>query len=275
MKGRIHITGWIFVFSGIFLLEACRTTRSIKKAIEPKAMPTVINNQSAEDSLKIIQQTLDQMTTRRIDYRTFSAKIKVDVTTADGKQPDITAVVRMIKDSAIWVSLSATFLNIEVYRALITPNQVILLNKQQKEVQYRTLDYLQEVTQIPFDFTTIQNLLIGNPVYFNNNISTYKQYENLIMLSVIGEHFKNLLSITPDKFLLVRSKLDDVDLSRNRTADITYDDYENQNAVYFSTSRHIVISEKNQIDIKLNYKQYEFNKDLSVNFNVPKNYKVK
>lgn len=275
MKLRFPFTGLAWLLAGLFLLHSCRTTRQIKKAIEPKALPTVINNQSTEDSLKIIQQTLDQLNTHRIDYRSFSAKIKVDVTTADGKQPDITAVVRMIKDSAIWVSLSATFLNIEVYRALITPTQVILLNKQQKEVQYRTLDYLQEVTQIPFNFKTIQDLLIGNPVYFTNNISTYKQYENLIMLSVIGEHFKNLLSLTPDKFLVVRSKLDDVDLSRNRTADITYDDYENQNAVYFSTSRHIVISEKNQIDIKLNYKQYEFNKDLSVGFNVPKNYKVK
>ncbi len=63
------------------------------------------------------------------------------------------------------MSLSATFLNIEVYRVLIMKDSVILLNKQQKEVQFRSLDYLQEVIQIPFDYKTIEDLLIGNPVF--------------------------------------------------------------------------------------------------------------
>ena len=70
----------------------------------------------------------------------------------------------------------------------------------------------------------------------------------------------------------MHSKLDDIDIARNRTADLTYGDYENKAGFNFSTYREITVSEKNKLDIQLNFKQYEFNKVLSVSFNIPKNY---
>lgn len=267
---------FLYLFIALLLvMVSCRPTRQIKQAIGPKETPVMIPVNNTIDSVAEIKKVMSQMDSNRIDYRTFSAKIKVEVTDSKGKQPDLSVVVRMIKDSAIWMSLSATFLNIEVYRVFITPNQVILLDKQAKEVQYRTLDYLQEVTAIPFDFQTLQNLLVGNPVFFDQNVTSYRQFDNYILLTSVGEYFKNLLTLTPDRHLVIRSKLDDVDLSRNRTADITYDDYSNSSGLNFSTSRRIQVSEKNKIDIRMNFKQFEFNKDLSVAFNVPKNYKRK
>ena len=70
-------------------------------------------------------------------------------------------------------------------------------------------------------------------------------------------------------------KMDDVDFSRNRTADIIYEGYQNNTGLNFSTLRKITASEKNKIDIKLEFKQYEFDKDVPVSLTVPKNYKVK
>ncbi len=267
------------VFIGIVFLNvlfiSCRTTRHINKVIAPKDTTNILSNRSAEDSIRLVNASLETFRSHHIDFKTFSAKIKVEVTGTKGKQPDITAVVRIIKDSAIWMSLSATFLNIEVYRVLITKDSVILLNKQAKEVQYRSLDYLQEVTEIPFDYKTVQNLLVGNPVFYNDSINSWRQYENFILISSVGKYFKNLLTLSLDNKLLLHSKMDDVDLARNRTADITYDEYEIKNGIYFSTNRRISASEKNKIDIRLNFKQYEFNKELSVSFSIPKNYKRK
>ena len=90
-----------------------------------------------------------------------------------------------------------------------------------------------------------------------------------------GQFFKHLLTLSSSTYLLTHSKLDDVDINRNRTADITYSGFENKNGVNFSTYREITISEKNKVDIQLNFKQYEFNKELSVFLNIPKNYKRK
>lgn len=269
---KYFLIAFIILFA---VSTGCKTTRQINKVIAPKDSSAINTHNSTEDSLRLIKATLDAFKSHTIDFQTFSAKIKVEVSDNNGKQPDITAVVRIIKDSAIWMSLSATFLNIEVYRVLITKDSVILLNKQAKEVQYRSLDYLQNVTEIPFDFQTIQDLLVGNPVFYNDSISSFKQDERFILLSSVGADFKNLITLSKENKLLLHSKMDDIDMARNRTADITYEDYENKSGLFFSTSRQISASEKNKIDIGLNFKQYEFNKELSVAFAIPRNYKRK
>lgn len=265
----------------LFINSSCKSTKQIYKVIEPKDNAVLIVPVAQADSLDSslaannISQIHGYLDKNHIDFKTFSAKIKVDVEDSKGKQPDITATLRMIKDSAIWMSLSATFLNIEVYRVYITMDSVVLMNKQEKEVQYRSLDYLQEVTRIPFDFKTLQDLLVGNPVFFNPDNAAVKKTDNLILLSSVNEFFKTLITLSAETDLMRHSKLDDVDVFRNRTANITYEDYLPTPDFPFATKRHISISEKNKIDIKLNFKQFEFNKELSVAFSVPKNYKEK
>ncbi len=266
---------WTAVFFTIlfFLVTGCKTVKQINKAIAPKdTSNVVIIDQSKLDSVMMIKRTIENLNRNYIDFKTFNAKIKVQYQDSRGKNQDLTAIVRIMKDSAIWISLTASLLNIEVYRVLIKKDSVILLNKLDKEVQYRSLDYLQEVTEIPFDYKTLQDLLIGNPVFVDSNIVYYKQTDNQILFSMVGSYFKNLLTLSSDNFYLTHSKLDDVDIARSRTADLTYADYENKYGVNFSTYREITVSEKNRLDIRLNYKQYEFNKELSVSFNIPKNY---
>lgn len=265
-------TGFV-LFMVVYMNYSCKTVKQINKAIAPKdTSAVVIIDQSKADSILMIKRTMDNLKHNYIDFKTFSAKIKVDYQDNKGKQPDVTAIVRIIKDSAIWISLTASLLNIEIYRVLIKQDSVILLNKRDKEVQYRSLDYLQEVTQIPFDYKTLENLLIGNPVFIDSNIVYYKKTDNQILFSMVGNYFKNLLTLSSDNYFLTHSKLDDVDITRSRTADLTYADYENRTGYNFSTYREITVSEKNKLDIRLNYKQYEFNKELSVSFNIPKNY---
>ncbi len=254
--------------------QSCRTTKKINQAIAPKDTTAVaIVNTSAADSVKMVHEIIQKLQSHYIDYKTFNAKIKVEYEDNKGKLPDLTAVVRIYKDSAIWISISATILNLEVYRLLITKDSVTLMNIRDKEVQYRSIDYLQEVTQIPFGYSTIQDLLVGNPVFVDSTIKSYKRADDKVLVSTIGPYFKNLLTLSADKALMLHCKLDDADITRNRTADITYGDYENKSGVDFSTYREITVSEKNKVDIRFNYKQYEFNKELSVSFKVPKNYK--
>ncbi len=255
----------------------CRTTRHINKAIAARdTAAVVVLNQSSADSVKMVKTAIENLNRKYIDFKSFNAKIKVEYEDSKGKQPDITAIVRIMKDSAIWISLSATLFNIEVYRMYINRDSVILMNTREKEVQYRSLGYLQEITEIPFDYETLQNLFIGNPIFWNNKkVVSIRRTENHILVLAVGDVFKHLLTLSADNNFLMHSKLDDLDVARNRTADITYGDYENKSGFDFSTYREITVSEKNKLDIRLNYKQYEFNKDLSVSFRVPKNYKIK
>jgi hypothetical protein len=275
------IAGWLFVLCMALLMSmsSCHTTKKIQTAISKKdtASVVLIVNQSSVDSILQVKSTMQNLESKHIDFKTFSAKIKVEYEDSKGKQPNVTAYVHILKDSVIWISMYATVFNIEAFRVLITKDSVTLLDKINKQVQFRSLDYLQEVTGIPFDFKTLEDLLVGNPVFMDSsNIVYYKQSGNKVLLATVGKYFKHLLTLSNDSTsTLYHSKLDDVDLTRNRTADLTYDDYENTVGVNFSTYREITVSEKNKLDIGLNFKQYEFNKELSVSFTIPKNYERK
>lgn len=263
----------IAFFSAAIFTSSCRTSKRITKAIAPKdTVAVVVENHTIADSIALVKTTMQNFQKHYIDFKTFSAKIKVEYEDSKGKQPDVTAKVSVFKDSLIWISLTATFLNIEVFRAYITKDSVILINKQAKEVQYRSLDYLQEITQIPFDYSTLQDMLVGNPIFLDTNVVSFKKTEKDYRIGTIGTYFKHLLTLSLDKNILLHSKLDDVDVTRNRTADITYGDFENSNGIDFSTYREITVSEKNKLDIRMNYKSFEFNKDLSVSLSIPKNY---
>ncbi len=275
LKKMINKIFILFVIVIGVAATSCRPTKKIQTAINKKdSSAIVITDQTKSDSALFVKQTMDSLHAKYIDFKTFAAKVKVEYEDSKGKQPNVTAYVHIIKDSVVWISMYATIFNIEAFRVLIRKDSVFLVDKINKEVQLRSLDYLQEITQIPFDFKTLQDLLVGNPIFMNDNIVSYRKADDRVLLASVGQYFKHLLTLD-NNGVIIHSKLDDVDLTRNRTADITYDEYENKIGVNFSTFREITVSEKNKLDIRLNYKQYEFNKDLSVSFNIPSNYKRK
>jgi hypothetical protein len=180
----------------------------------------------------------------------------------------------MQNNAAIYMRLVGSFMGIskEGFAVKITKDSVIVVNKIDKVVQYRSLAYLQEVTQIPFDFTTLQDMFIGNPVFVDNNIVSYKNGEQFSIL-MAGKIFKHLLSLDNTNYTVVHSKLDDVDDFRNRTCDISLSNYQNINGINFSTYRKISVAEKSKLDVWLNFTQIAFNEPLTYLFNIPKNYK--
>ena len=260
----------------ITLLASCRSTKKIQTAIAKKdttvtvALPPAVNPR--EDSITFIKENYSQVIKNWIDFKTFSAKIDLDYTDADGKKYDVNAHIRMYKDSAIWISITA-ILGIEGLRALITRDSVKVLDKQNKTYSARSVSYLQEVTALPLTLVSLQDLIIGNPVFLDENIVSYSKSANTISFQSNGSFFKNLFTIGETDKLLQSSKLDDMDELRNRTCYLTYTDYENKKGVNFPAKRTIHVSEKKKLDIKLDFKQYEFNETLSFPFNIPKNYK--
>ncbi|MEO5500350.1 MAG: DUF4292 domain-containing protein [Ginsengibacter sp.] len=256
-------------------LFACRSTKKLQTAINKKDSVTLTTTPLPADSISPAIAFLDSFKKNIIPFETFSAKVKVQYEDRNGKQPDVNAFIRMKKDSVIWVSISATFLNIEAFRILITPNSISILNKLDKTFEDHPLNYLENVSHIPLNFSTLQDLLIGNPIYVGDSILSFKKSENYFLISTVDSLFKNLLTISSDNHRLEKSKLDDRDVTQNRTADLYYSDYDNANNFPFSTYRQIMVTEKSSVSIFLNFKQYEFNKELSYPYSVPKNYKKK
>ena len=262
------LTGFILT-----LLYACRSTKVIQKAIEKKdtvAVVVPVDVPTHDDTVKLIAAIFDGY--KAIEYKTFAAKIKVDYFNSKGKQPDFVANVRMRKDSIIWVSISND-LGIEGFRVLIDKDSIRVMDKLANTYQVKPLTSMQDIVQIPFSLSSIQELLVGNPVFFNrDSVIAYTKTEKGYTLLSSGELFKNLLSFN-NGFAFEKSKLDDKDLMRNRTADLSYFEYESKTGVMFSTYREMFLSHQNKLDIQLKFKDYKFNEALSYPFNVPKKFK--
>jgi len=94
----------------------------------------------------------------------------------------VNVFVRMYKDSLIWLSVNGA-LGIEGMRVLIDKDSVRMLNKLDKEYQVRSFNYLQEIASLPFDLASIQDLIIGNPVFLDTNFVSYTINGNTISIN--------------------------------------------------------------------------------------------
>ncbi|HLZ86752.1 MAG TPA: DUF4292 domain-containing protein [Puia sp.] len=273
------------VLSGVLigLVAGCRSTKKIQKVIATTAIHKDTTGDAARtaaapprdlhaDSMEVIRQTVAGMSRTHIDFQTFSAHMHVHYEGSDGKDNEFNAYVRIKKDSMIWVSINA-ILGFEAFRLVITPDSVKILDRLKKIVRLRSVSYIQEQVHLPVDFKTLQDLLIGNPIYLDTaHIQFYRTDGKGISLSSVGNVFRNYLTLNTD-YTLQHSKLDDMDPLRARTADMTFGEYDHGNGMNFSTYRRISVAEKTKVDIEINVKQFKFNEAFSYSFSIPKNYK--
>lgn len=93
-------------------------------------------------------------------YATFSGRAKTNLTINEKDQYDVTAQVRMVRDEAIWISVTAV-MGIEVARLLITPDSIKIINRLRAEYVQKPFSYLHQFVNSDVDFLNIQQLLLG------------------------------------------------------------------------------------------------------------------
>lgn len=103
----------------------------------------------------------DRVTINNLDFHTFKGSAKTRLEFVDEKM-DATMHIRMDKNKAIWVSITATLLNYEAVRVLITPDSVKVMDKLQSIYYQKPFSYLQKYTGKAVDFLLLQDLLLGN-----------------------------------------------------------------------------------------------------------------
>ena len=266
----------------LVLLVITTSCKSVKKVqiIETQifkkdtAQNIVISEAQKGDSAAIIRNIMSKLVKRKIEYASFNAKINVDYETADNSQK-MTAYVSLKKDSALFIKIAVSPYGV-LENIYVNKDSVILIRtKGEKSIQYSAISYLQETTNIPFDFSTLQDILVGNPIFLDSNIVSYKSSSTQLLVYLVGSLFKNFITLDNVDFRVLHSKLDDLDDKRNRTCDITLSNYLPLNGFQFATYRTISVSEKSKLDISLDFKQYDFNNPLQYRFAIPVNYKPK
>jgi hypothetical protein len=96
----------------------------------------------------------------------------------DERNVSTSANIRIKKDSIIWMSLTP-FLGIEVARALITNDSLVLMNRLNREYMVYNFATLSEKFQFDINYHLIQSLILGNmPLDYQerNEIVSSKHY---------------------------------------------------------------------------------------------------
>jgi hypothetical protein len=275
-----------YLLSILFLLTtACHSARKSAQPLpvtEPPKDTMVVVTPSApsrtdslaEDSVRRVRGALARIDSNRIHFETFSARVKVDYKDTKDKNLDFNAFIRMRRDSIVWVSVIAA-LGVEAFRVLIRPDSVMIMDKLEKTIKYATVSDLQQITQLPFDFATLQQLIAGNPLYMDGELQSYREASGLVSMFLSGDRFRHLAQFLLPGLTLNASRLEDADPLRKRSANLDYEAYADITGRRFSNIRRIRLSDQQTVDLKLEFRQVEFDTPQSYPFSIPRNYKLK
>ena len=111
-KGRAVL----FVVLVLLAAAGCRSTRSLRKVIAapaPHPDTTAVKMRDSTlpvrdfhaDSMAVIHTALDGLARNHIDFQTFSGVMHVHYQGANGQDNEFQAVVKIKKDSIIWIEI--------------------------------------------------------------------------------------------------------------------------------------------------------------------------
>jgi hypothetical protein len=258
----------------ILLSVACANVKKvqvIQDALTVKVLPdsAALAEKARLDSVLMIKGIVNNIANTKIGFNTMNAKLRMDYETSKNKDSYI-ANLSIQKDSGMYITIRGA-MGVIGLKAFINKDSIVLIFPLSKKTEKHPLSYLQEVVKIPLNYQTIEDLIIGNPIFMDSlDIVSYKVINEKLQVSLIGKLFKNLIILSEDNTKLVQLKLDDVDMTKHRTCDISYSQHTLVKNVQFPLVRTISINAQTKLDIGMEIKEFNFDEPLKYTFSVPK-----
>jgi len=266
----------IYFLFAVGLIASCTTFKKvqiIKEALSKKDTIQVqlLSEKSKVDSSAIVKNIIEKLAHTKINFKTMNARLKVDYESATNADNYI-ANISLVKDSSIYITIRGA-MGVIGLKALITADSVFLIYplRKNKNIERKSLGYLQEVIKIPFTFSTLQDLLIGNPIFIEDaKIVSYKVNNNKLQVGMLSSIFKNLIVLNDDNTRILQLKLDDIDITQHRTCAISYSNHVPVNQYQFPLNRELIISAQSRLEVRMEVKEFNFNEPLKYTFGIPK-----
>ncbi|MBW8686535.1 DUF4292 domain-containing protein [Chitinophaga rhizophila] len=272
MKQTLALIVSGIISTGLF---SCRHSRQIARTSFPVADTSHQANTADSASIAAANtfntEMLAKLRSNYISFNTFSAKLKVDFETEAKQMSGISVNLRMQKDSIIWISASAPIIG-EVARAVITPDSLKAIDKFHKIAYLRGMKDAKDILHIPFDFRTLQDLIIGNPVYLTDSVYQVVKTPAVVSFACDSTVFTSLFNVLADDYILQQSKVIDKDSTRNRSVELTYGEYKSMDKGKFATRRQVYVEDKKYTKINMEFNKIDFDQPISLPFSIPSSY---
>ncbi len=138
---------WLIIaLSFIVALNACRSVKPVADVEVTEVAYAMVPQQMQENAFV---------------FSGMTARYAATYTDTESRTTSFSGQIRMLQDSLIWVSV-APVLGIEVFRVMIRPDSVFILNRLEKSYTRESFDFIARMTGSPLDFPVLQALLLGN-----------------------------------------------------------------------------------------------------------------
>ncbi len=211
-------------------------------------------------------ETIKRVQAGRFSFDRLNADTNLGIK-SDMFNGSVSAKIRMVKDSAIW--MSASKLGFEVGRVLITQDSVFVIERLQKTFIRESIDEISKLAGVDLDFEMIQDLMIGNPyLHPVDNTVTYFDRDSLQIYPAFDE-YRIAHTFTNGNFRLVRTTVRDEATKTAVVMDL--DEYNStSDSQIFAYFRKIVVDNENELSIS--FKDVELNVEKDIRFSIPSSY---
>ncbi len=227
---------------------------------------------------------IEQMKKNQNHFETFKAKALTSIT-SKGKTNDLKINIRIRKDSAIWVSISAG-VGLEAARVLLTKDSVMFLNRLEKTFFAGNYDFINKMINAQVDFDIVQALLTGNDFKWYD----YQELKSTIdgqLYQLESAHRRKLkkysrqneeinviyqsMWLNPTSFKIERIKIKEVK-NENKKMDAFYSNFKAVDKQTIPFQYDITISANEDVVIDATLMKVELDTELSFPFNIPSKY---
>lgn len=196
------------------------------------------------------------------DWVSLNSKIKIN---KEGEKTEINSIIRVKKDSVIWISLKAP-LGIEILRTMITPDSIYFMSRIDKTYFVKPISHLKTVVKTDMNYFQIQEILFSSPKILNSNIVPYK--------SKIGKYISKseyATYIINNFFRIEKMELSDTE---NKKLTITFTNYSFFEDIksYYPKNLNIEVSSEEKFTANIDFSKIEFNKNSLLSFKIPSSY---
>ncbi len=268
MRGNI-LNKFIILICCVSALISCKAHKQLI-VNQPARQPQVANPVTQTPPVINAKAINNAILANQAVFNTFSgkAKARLDI---DGSSNDVTLNIHIQRDKRIWVSVTATVLvQIEVARALITPDSILIINKLQGVYMKKPFSYIYQYAGNQVDFKAVQALLVGNalPQTLTDNSTVTADSGSTILT---GNQQDMLYRV-----LVTGNRVRQTDLSNapaNLMLQVSNNDFTQVDNRSLPSQINIVSSAgTKKINASLHYNSAEFDKILEYPFNIPGSY---
>jgi len=228
-----------------------------------------------------VSETLSAMHASQTSFGFFASRFS-GTATINKSHYDISGTIRIRKDSAIYLSLSP-FLGIEMARVLITPDEVLFLNRLEGTYYQGDMDRLNRMFSTNLDFQMLQAILVGNDFahFTSDNFRVSRDDDRLLLKSTerypithaaLGIPYQQNIWLDQESFV-IRENL----LYEPRSRQSIRARYERHNMIkeqQVPGAVSLVITDPgNRVELSMRYTRTSIDEPQPMNINIPDRYR--